>query len=181
MVTQIQPTVYFWGSDMASVRSRGTGSPASRLQNALLSVAHACSSLAQPAGVVWLISLLVSWRRSQRSNRALQMSFEQGFLNRCLAVSWALVISNVGFDFRDRSFPAQGAARRLAAAPITLFWVLFWICIHFDGPKKERLVSPFDKWNYVDTDERAATSLRPPEEAPWRVLPYRPACALTAD
>ncbi|KAK4245137.1 hypothetical protein C7999DRAFT_43326 [Corynascus novoguineensis] len=37
----------------------------------------------------------------------------------------------------------------------SFFWVLFWICIHFDGPKKDRVVSRFDKWNYVDTDERA--------------------------
>ncbi|KAH8743581.1 hypothetical protein F5883DRAFT_40734 [Diaporthe sp. PMI_573] len=37
----------------------------------------------------------------------------------------------------------------------SFFWVLFWICIHFDGPTKDRVVSRFDKWNYVDTDERA--------------------------
>ncbi|KAL2175530.1 uncharacterized protein P884DRAFT_286564 [Thermothelomyces heterothallicus CBS 202.75] len=37
----------------------------------------------------------------------------------------------------------------------SFFWVLFWICIHFDGPKKVRVVRRFDKWNYVDTDERA--------------------------
>ena len=37
----------------------------------------------------------------------------------------------------------------------SFFWVLFWICIHFDGPKKDRVVPRFDKWNYVDTDERA--------------------------
>ena len=33
-------------------------------------------------------------------------------------------------------------------------WLLFWICIHFDGPKMDRVISRFDKWNYVDTDER---------------------------
>jgi hypothetical protein len=31
--------------------------------------------------------------------------------------------------------------------------VLFWIYIYFDGPTKDRVVSRFDKWNYVDTDE----------------------------
>ncbi|KAK4245555.1 hypothetical protein C7999DRAFT_42898 [Corynascus novoguineensis] len=36
----------------------------------------------------------------------------------------------------------------------SFFWVLFWICIHFDGPKKDRVVPRFDKWDYVDTDER---------------------------
>jgi hypothetical protein len=37
----------------------------------------------------------------------------------------------------------------------SFFWVLFWICIHCDGPKKDRVVARFDQWNYVDTDERA--------------------------
>ena len=37
----------------------------------------------------------------------------------------------------------------------SFFWVLFWICIHFDGPKRERGVKRFDKWNYVDTEELA--------------------------
>ncbi|KAK4197016.1 hypothetical protein QBC40DRAFT_342334 [Triangularia verruculosa] len=37
----------------------------------------------------------------------------------------------------------------------SFFWVLFWICIHFHGPKTDRVVPRFDKWNYVDTDERA--------------------------
>lgn len=36
----------------------------------------------------------------------------------------------------------------------SFFWVLLWICIHFDGPKKDRVVPRFDKWNYVDADER---------------------------
>ncbi|KAH6838333.1 hypothetical protein B0I37DRAFT_449739 [Chaetomium sp. MPI-CAGE-AT-0009] len=37
----------------------------------------------------------------------------------------------------------------------SFFWVLFWICVHFDGPKKDRVVSRFDKWRYIDTDKRA--------------------------
>ncbi|KAF1976060.1 hypothetical protein BU23DRAFT_588261 [Bimuria novae-zelandiae CBS 107.79] len=37
----------------------------------------------------------------------------------------------------------------------SFFWVLFWICIHHDGPRRERVVKRFDKWNYVDTEELA--------------------------
>ncbi|RBA11773.1 hypothetical protein FPRO05_14255 [Fusarium proliferatum] len=32
----------------------------------------------------------------------------------------------------------------------SFFWVLFWICIHYDGPDKSRAVPQFDKWNYAD-------------------------------
>jgi hypothetical protein len=37
--------------------------------------------------------------------------------------------------------------------------VLFWICIHFNGPNDERVVPRFDKWNYVDTEELAGMKL----------------------
>lgn len=37
----------------------------------------------------------------------------------------------------------------------SFFWVLFWICIHYHAPNKERVVKRFDKWNYVDTEELA--------------------------
>ena len=36
----------------------------------------------------------------------------------------------------------------------SFFWVLFWICIHYNGPNKEsRVVPEFEKWNYMDTRE----------------------------
>ncbi|RSL75554.1 hypothetical protein CEP52_017844 [Fusarium oligoseptatum] len=31
----------------------------------------------------------------------------------------------------------------------SFFWVLFWICIHYDGPGEDRVVQEFDKWNYL--------------------------------
>ncbi|KAH6869569.1 hypothetical protein B0T10DRAFT_418334 [Thelonectria olida] len=37
----------------------------------------------------------------------------------------------------------------------SFFWVLFWICIHYNGAKEARVVLEFDKWNYVDTGELA--------------------------
>ncbi|EEH17372.1 hypothetical protein PABG_07368 [Paracoccidioides brasiliensis Pb03] len=37
----------------------------------------------------------------------------------------------------------------------SFFWVLFWICIHYEGPGKGRVVKQFEKWNYMDTEELA--------------------------
>ncbi|KAL1593051.1 hypothetical protein SLS59_009376 [Nothophoma quercina] len=37
----------------------------------------------------------------------------------------------------------------------SFFWVLFWICIHYDGPQEARIVPRFDKWNYLDSEELA--------------------------
>ena len=39
----------------------------------------------------------------------------------------------------------------------SFFWVLFWMCIHYNGPNKQsRVVPTFEKWNYVDTEELAS-------------------------
>ncbi|EJT69119.1 hypothetical protein GGTG_13387 [Gaeumannomyces tritici R3-111a-1] len=32
------------------------------------------------------------------------------------------------------------------------FWVLFWICVHYDGPDKSRVVPEFDQWNYISME-----------------------------
>lgn len=38
----------------------------------------------------------------------------------------------------------------------SFFWVLFWICIHHNGPnEKGRIVPRFEKWNFVDMAELA--------------------------
>jgi len=44
----------------------------------------------------------------------------------------------------------------------SFFWVLFWICIHYDGldekgKVKRRIVPKYEKWNYADTEELAET------------------------
>ncbi|KAI1471016.1 serine/threonine-protein kinase Sgk2 [Daldinia caldariorum] len=41
----------------------------------------------------------------------------------------------------------------------SFFWVLFWICIHYEGPGKGRPVSEFDKWNFMDAEELATMKL----------------------
>ncbi|KAF2818207.1 hypothetical protein CC86DRAFT_337418 [Ophiobolus disseminans] len=37
----------------------------------------------------------------------------------------------------------------------SFFWVLFWICIHYDGPAKDIGATEFEKWNYVNMEELA--------------------------
>ncbi|OAQ58942.2 FunK1 protein kinase [Pochonia chlamydosporia 170] len=37
----------------------------------------------------------------------------------------------------------------------SFFWVLFWICIHYNGPEDSRTVQRFEKWNYVEMAELA--------------------------
>ncbi|KAI8710295.1 Non-specific serine/threonine protein kinase [Fusarium sp. LHS14.1] len=41
----------------------------------------------------------------------------------------------------------------------SFFWVLFWVCIHYNGPDEKRVVQEFDKWNYVDMKELAKLKL----------------------
>lgn len=39
----------------------------------------------------------------------------------------------------------------------SFFWVLFWICIHYDSRHEGRRVPRFEKWNFVDTEELASS------------------------
>lgn len=39
----------------------------------------------------------------------------------------------------------------------SFFWVLFWICIHYNGPNEEVGPTDFDCWNY-DDDQKLANS-----------------------
>jgi hypothetical protein len=41
----------------------------------------------------------------------------------------------------------------------SIFWVLFWICIHYNGPNQGRVVPQFNKWNYVNIEELAKLKL----------------------
>ncbi|KAH8424151.1 uncharacterized protein LDX57_001905 [Aspergillus melleus] len=42
----------------------------------------------------------------------------------------------------------------------SFFWVLFWVCIHFNGPNDTgRVVKEFDEWNYVSTEDLAKLKL----------------------
>ncbi|EGE81746.1 hypothetical protein BDDG_04689 [Blastomyces dermatitidis ATCC 18188] len=37
----------------------------------------------------------------------------------------------------------------------SFFWVLFWICVHYEGPGKSKLVEDFEEWNYMSTEKLA--------------------------
>ncbi|KAK4243066.1 hypothetical protein C7999DRAFT_36611 [Corynascus novoguineensis] len=39
------------------------------------------------------------------------------------------------------------------------FWVLFWICIHCNGPGEGKVIAEFERWNYADTEELAKLKL----------------------
>ena len=46
----------------------------------------------------------------------------------------------------------------------SLFWLLFWICIHYEGrnekgKSKRRIVPKYEKWNYANTEELAEMKL----------------------
>ncbi|KAK4134878.1 hypothetical protein BT67DRAFT_378402 [Trichocladium antarcticum] len=41
----------------------------------------------------------------------------------------------------------------------SFFWVLFWICIHCNGPDESRVVPEFDTWNYISTERLAKEKL----------------------
>jgi Fungal protein kinase len=37
----------------------------------------------------------------------------------------------------------------------SFFWVLFWICVHWNGPGQGRSKTEYESWNYKDTKELA--------------------------
>ena len=37
----------------------------------------------------------------------------------------------------------------------SIFWTLFWICIHWNGPGKNFKKSEFEEWNYLSTTKLA--------------------------
>ncbi|OJD13569.1 hypothetical protein AJ78_05985 [Emergomyces pasteurianus Ep9510] len=37
----------------------------------------------------------------------------------------------------------------------SFFWVLFWICIHYEGPDKAKVDEDFEKWNFLGMEELA--------------------------
>jgi hypothetical protein len=41
----------------------------------------------------------------------------------------------------------------------SFFWVLFWICIHYDRLVKDVRATEFEKWNYVNIEELAELKL----------------------
>ncbi|KAL2415158.1 hypothetical protein ABEF91_003133 [Exophiala dermatitidis] len=62
-----------------------------------------------------------------------------------------------------RAFMAIGALRGEQHSFMhdleSFFWVLFWICVHYEGPGQGRVVRRFDHWNTADTEVLATLKL----------------------
>ena len=41
----------------------------------------------------------------------------------------------------------------------SFFWVLFWICVPYEGPGEGRVLRQFDEWNVAGTEELAKLKL----------------------
>ena len=37
----------------------------------------------------------------------------------------------------------------------SFFWVLFWVCVHWNGPGRSRSTTGYDSWNYEPTQKLA--------------------------
>ncbi|KAL6866710.1 hypothetical protein J3F83DRAFT_740900 [Trichoderma novae-zelandiae] len=112
-----------------------------------------------------------------------------GFLHRDISInnlminedkgnpSWPSFLTDLDLAIREQRHSASGAkgkpgTRAFMAIGALLgehhsfmhdlesfFWVLFWICIHYNGPDESRVVSDFDKWNYEETESLACQKL----------------------
>ncbi|KAK0615990.1 hypothetical protein B0T17DRAFT_592635 [Bombardia bombarda] len=108
-----------------------------------------------------------------------------GFLHRDISInnlminednnnpSWTSFLIDLDLAIRERRDSASGAKGKTGTRAFmaigallseqhsfmhdleSFFWVLFWICVHFEGPGQGRVVPRFDKWNSVDTEELA--------------------------
>jgi hypothetical protein len=62
-----------------------------------------------------------------------------------------------------RAFMAIGALRGEKHSAMhdyeSFFWLLFWICIHYQGPEARALETEFDCWNYEETVKLAKLKL----------------------
>ncbi|EGR46861.1 uncharacterized protein TRIREDRAFT_122898 [Trichoderma reesei QM6a] len=112
-----------------------------------------------------------------------------GFLHRDISInnlminedkgnpSWPSFLIDLDLAIRERRDGASGAKGKTGTRAFmaigalfgeqhsfmhdleSFFWVLFWICIHCDGPDKTRVAPDFDKWNYAGTWELAILKL----------------------
>ncbi|KAI1932301.1 hypothetical protein LOZ66_006910 [Ophidiomyces ophidiicola] len=92
-------------------------------------------------------------------------------INEDNSASWKAFIIDLDFaEDREDASGAQGKTGTQAFMAIgvlldeqhsfmhdleSFFWVLFWICIHYEGPGKGRVVENFDKWNFMNMEDLA--------------------------
>ncbi|UKZ47865.1 hypothetical protein TrVGV298_002098 [Trichoderma virens] len=129
-----------------------------------------------------LVAALESCIRGHESLR------QAGFLHRDVSVNNVLIDedgppSRTGFlidldlairESREKASGAKGKTGTRAFMAIGLlfgeehcfmhdlesfFWVLFWVCVNYDGPDKSVKNNPFDSWNYTNDYELAGSKL----------------------
>lgn len=85
-------------------------------------------------------------------------------------VSWPSFLIDLDLAVRERRSGASGAKGKTGTRAFmaigallgeqhsfmhdleSFFWVLFWICVHYDGPNKPRVIPEFDQWNYISME-----------------------------
>jgi hypothetical protein len=88
--------------------------------------------------------------------------------------SWPAFLIDLDLAIKEKREQASGARGKTGTRPFmaigvllnddekhsfmhdleSFFWVLFWICIHYDG-QQETTVPWFEEWNYLDAGELA--------------------------
>ncbi|TWU76972.1 hypothetical protein ED733_007337 [Metarhizium rileyi] len=128
------------------------------------------------------VALLAAMERCIQGHESL---YNAGFLHRDISInnlminedeenpSWAAFLIDLDLAIRVQRESASGAKGKTGTRAFmaigallgqhhsfmydleSFFWVLFWICIHYNGPGEDIGVTEYDKWNYVDMQELA--------------------------
>jgi hypothetical protein len=88
-------------------------------------------------------------------------------------LSWRAFLIDLDLAIKEQQEGASGAREKTGTRPFmsigvllgeqhsfmhdleSFFWVLFWICIHYDGPHRARRLEQFDEWNTTGTGQLA--------------------------
>lgn len=87
--------------------------------------------------------------------------------------SWPAFLIDLDFAIEEHHAQPAGAKGRTGTRPFmaiglllgekhsfmhdleSFFWVIFWVCIHNDGPDTNRVVREYEKWNFMSMKELA--------------------------
>ncbi|KAK3312493.1 hypothetical protein B0H66DRAFT_608756 [Apodospora peruviana] len=124
-------------------------------------------------------ALLAALEGSIKGHESLRKA---GFLHRDVSInnlmvnedddnlSWPAFLIDLDLAVRERRGGASGAKGKTGTRAFmaigallgeqhsfmhdleSFFWVLFWICVHYDGPDESRVIPEFDQWNYISME-----------------------------